>query len=213
MDVFQTEATYDVQFGNVRRSTTRNTSWDQARFEVCAHKWADVSEDNFGFALLNDCKYGHSADETGLALTLLKSSTEPDPQADIGAHRFLYSVMPHDGSWREAGVAEMAARLNTPVLSAAAGGGDQALQSFAASDRPNVIIEAVKQQLAGDGIVLRVYENWGRRELGARVRLGYVPAQADIANLLEEPLADAELDGDELVFDMRPYEIKTFLLR
>ena len=213
VDVFQSEATYDVQFGNVRRSTTRNTSWDQARFEVCAHKWADVSEDNFGFALLNDCKYGHSADESGLQLTLLKSSTHPNPHADEGDHRFLYSAMPHFGSWREAGVAEMAYRLNVPVLWARSAGGDQPPQAFAVSDRPNVVIEAVKQELSGDGIVLRVYENWGRRELGARVRLGYEPAQAEIANLLEEPIAEAELDDGALVFDLRPYEIKTFLLR
>lgn len=213
VDVFQNEATYDVQFGNVKRPTHRNTSWDVARFEVCAHKWADVSEDAFGFALLNDCKYGHSADENGLALTLLKSSTSPNPNADIGNHRFTYSIMPHDGSWRESNVPEMAYRLNVPVLSAAASNGSEEPEAFASCDCANVVVEAVKQQMDGDGIVLRVYECFGRRVSGVRIRLGYRPEQAEIVNLLEQNVEEAELDGRELVFDMRPYEIKTFLLR
>ncbi|MDO4592429.1 MAG: glycoside hydrolase family 38 C-terminal domain-containing protein, partial [Comamonadaceae bacterium] len=82
VDVFYNEATYDIQYGNVKRPTHKNTSWDIARFEVCAHKWMDVSEANFGFTLMNDCKYGHSADDNGVALTLLKSSTVPNPEAD-----------------------------------------------------------------------------------------------------------------------------------
>ncbi len=213
VDIFQNEATYDVQFGNVKRPTHRNTSWDIARFEVCAHKWADVSEDAFGFALLNDCKYGHSADENGLALTLLKSSTFPNPNADIGNHRFTYSIMPHDGGWRESNVPEMAYRLNVPVIAGAAQGGTAQSAAFACCDSANVVIETVKQQMDGDGIVLRVYECFGRRVSGVRVRLGYAPEQAEIANLLEQPIEEAQLSGHELVFDMKPYEIKTFLLR
>jgi len=213
VDIFHNEATYDVQFGNVKRPTHKNTSWDVARFEVCAHKWADVSEDAFGFALLNDCKYGHSADENGLALTLLKSSTYPNPNADIGEHRFTYSIMPHDGSWRESNVPEMAYRLNVPVIAVESAGGNENVPAFAYCDSANVVIETVKQQMDGDGIVLRVYECFGRRVSGVRVRLGYKPEQAEIVNLLEQPIEKAQLAGHELVFDMKPYEIKTFLLR
>ena len=82
-----------------------------------------------------------------------------------------------------------------------------------ARDGANVIIETVKQQMDGDGIVLRVYECFGRRVSGVRVRLGYAPEQAEEANLLEQPIGEAQLSGRELVFDMKPYEIKTFLLR
>ena len=121
--------------------------------------------------------------------------------------------MPHDGSWRECNVPEMAYRLNVPVLSAVSHNGNENVPAFAYCDCANVIIETVKQQMDGDGIVLRVYECFGRRVSGVRVRLGYAPEQAEEANLLEQPIGEAQLSGRELVFDMKPYEIKTFLLR
>ena len=77
MDVHTDEATFEIQFGNVTRKTHQNTSWDQARFESCGQKWIDVSEGHYGISLLNDCKYGHSVHNGEMALTLIKSGTEP----------------------------------------------------------------------------------------------------------------------------------------
>src|SRR5262249_19754751 len=130
------EATYEVQYGHVRRPTHRNTSYDIARFEVCAHRWADLSgararsfflsfspfihphrtEHGFGVALLNDSKYGHAALGSTLRLSLLRSPKNPDPSADMGTHSIRWALAPHAGNFQEAGVIEQAADLNVPLL-------------------------------------------------------------------------------------------------
>ncbi len=114
-----TRATYEIQFGSVERPTHWNTSWDWARFEVCGHKWADLSEGDYGVALLNDCKYGYDIKDNVMRLTLIKSGIEPDPQADQGRHVFTYSLLPHAGDWRQGGVAREAYALNYPAFAAA----------------------------------------------------------------------------------------------
>ncbi|MEP7291606.1 MAG: glycoside hydrolase family 38 C-terminal domain-containing protein, partial [Chloroflexota bacterium] len=115
VDVMSPSATFDVQWGNVERATHRNTSWEWARFETCAHKWADLSEGNYGVALLNDCKYGYDVTNNVIRLSLLKSATSPDPQADQGEHKFVYSLLPHVGNWRTE-VIPAAYDLNDPLI-------------------------------------------------------------------------------------------------
>lgn len=102
-NLFYEDAAFDIQYGNVRRATHKNTSWDRARFEVCAHKWADIAEEGYGLSVLNDCKYGYSVDENSIALTMLKSSAYPNPHGDQEHHTFTYSILPHEGTWREGG--------------------------------------------------------------------------------------------------------------
>ncbi len=213
VDVFYNEASFDIQYGNTKRATHTNTSWDAARFEVCAHKWVDVSEDGYGVSLLNDCKYGHSVNEKSMALTLLKSSISPNPVADIEVHEFTYSLMPHVGGWREAGTVDMAYRLNVPVLTAKGEGSGTASTAFAQIADANVIIEVVKEALDGDGTIIRVYECYGRRSTGVKLQLNFAPASAEVCNLMEKHITDANLDGNTITFDMKPYEIKTFRIR
>lgn len=208
VDVFYTEATYDIQYGNIRRATHKNTTWDVARFEVCAHKWADVSEDGFGVSLLNDCKYGHSIDEHSMALTLLKSSTHPNPEADQETHRFTYALLPHVGGWREGRTVEEAYQLNTPVLASPGNGGGDAIAPFASVDAPNLVIESVKQALDGNGVIVRLYECYGRRT-DATLSLHDAPRTAAVCDLLERELEDAQLDGNVIALRLRPYEIKS----
>ena len=115
VNVLSPRATFEIQWGNVERSTHFNTSWDWARFETCAHKWADLSEGDYGVALLNDCKYGYDVHDNLLRLTLLKSATYPDPQADQGEHLMTYSLFPHTGDWRN-GVTQAGYDLNDPLI-------------------------------------------------------------------------------------------------
>ncbi len=208
-DIFCNEATYDIQFGNVKRPTHKNTSWDAARFEVCAHKWMDVSEGNYGLSLMNDCKYGHSADENGIALTLLKSSTEPNTEADQEEHVFTYAIMPHMGDWRAANTPDMACRLNIPVT-AAAGRAKGACVSFAQVDQRNVMIESVKRALRGEETVVRLVEQFGQR---ARVRLtlGFGAKRAWLASLMEDKLEEIAVEDGAVVLEMKPYEIVTLM--
>ncbi len=109
-------ATYDIQFGHLKRPTHENTSWDAAKFEVCAHKWADLSEGNYGVSILNDCKYGYSVSGNIMSLSLLKAATHPDPDADRGVHSFTYSLYPHEGDFREGNTIREAYLLNTPLI-------------------------------------------------------------------------------------------------
>ena len=104
VNVNWTRATYEIQFGSVERPTHQNTSWDMAQFEVCAQKWIDLSEGDHGVALLNDCKYGHDVKGNTMRLSLLRAPKAPDPQCDMGRHRFTYVLMPHFGPLQYAGV-------------------------------------------------------------------------------------------------------------
>lgn len=212
VDVFYNEATYDIQYGNIRRPTHKNTSWDVARFEVCAHKWADVSEDGYGVSLLNDCKYGHSIDEEGMALTLLKSSKNPNPEADQEVHTFTYSLLPHEGGWREGGTVDAAYGLNIPVQAVPGHSGVETVEPFAAVESPNIIIEAVKKAQNGDGYVIRLYECFGRRTKST-LELGFVPSAVHACNILEEPAEGVPFNGKQIAFEIAPYEIRSFWIQ
>ncbi len=212
VDVFYQEATYDIQYGNVRRATHTNTTWDKARFEVCAHKWMDVSEGDYGFTLMNDCKYGHSADENSIDLTLLKSSTSPNPEADQEEHVFTYAIMPHQGGWRDAAAPDAAYRFNIPVTAVPGGQGSEWLAPFARVDCTNVMIESVKRALDGEETVIRLYENYGQRA-HVRLKLGFPVKQAWMASLMEDRQESAAITDGMIELDLRPYEIATLMIR
>lgn len=212
MDIHTSKATYDIQFGNVERPTHWNTSWDSARFEVCAHKWADISEEGWGVSLLNDCKYGHDIKGSTMQLTLLKSAMYPYPDADRGHHQMLYSLYPHSGGFRQGNTVSMAYMLNCPLLAVKAEtsrGMLPPVRSFLEIDRDNVVVETVKKAESGDGIIIRVYECHNRRD---KVTLTFSrsPKAVTECNLLEEDHGRMDLDGNRISFQIRPYEIKTF---
>lgn len=212
VDVFYNAATYDVQYGNVTRATHKNTSWDVARFEACHHKWMDVSEAGYGVSVLNDCKYGCSVDENSMALTLLKSSTHPDPDADQCMHRFTYSLMPHVGTWREGGTVREAYSLNMPLTAHAAGNGDlYATGDEFAIAEPGVMVEAVKQQLDGNGTIVRMYEYNGART-EATLHLGKAAAHAYLTDLMENVERELPIVDGGIKLTFKPYEILTVLL-
>ncbi len=94
----------------------RNTSWDQARFEIPAHRWVDLSEGDYGVSLLNDGRYGYDVAEGWMGLTLLRSPTWPDPQADQGEHTLIYSLYPHLGDWRTGGTVAAGYALNRSLV-------------------------------------------------------------------------------------------------
>ncbi len=214
-----TRATYEIQFGSVERPTHRNTSWDVARFETCAHRWIDLSEGGYGISLLNESKYGHDVHDNVVRLTLLKSAIYPDAHADEGLHRFTYSLLPHTGDWREAQTVRRAYELNVPVVCVA--GRKKApnvsttgmtSSSFIQVDCTHVILETVKPAEDGAGLIVRLYEAHNQRGRGT---LTFVTPllSAQECNLLEEPISDAPYQGNTLAFQVRPFEIKTFRIR
>ena len=166
-----TRATCEIQFGAVERPTHRNTSWDWARFEVCAHRWVDLSEGGYGVALMNNGKYGHSLLHNTLGISLLKSAVIPDPQADRGVHRFMYSLLPHAGDWREAQVTRRAYELNAPLRPVTVMGEVPAEgRSFLRVESDHVVVETIKTADDGDGLIVRMYEAHNQR---GQVRLDF----------------------------------------
>lgn len=115
MDVHAVDATYATQFGTVKRPTHRNTTHDQAKFEVCAHGFGDVSEAHYGVAIAARLKYGYAVEGNTMRLSLLRSSTTPDPKADRGEHDIAWTILPHRGQLEESGVARQVLRLNNRV--------------------------------------------------------------------------------------------------
>ncbi len=208
------KATYEIQFGHVERPTHWNTSWDWARFEVCGHRWADLSEAGYGVSLLNDCKYGHDIKDGVMRLTLIKSGIEPNPVTDRGEHVFTYSFFPHADSWREAGTLPMAARLNTPLKGLVAaprtdGGAQGTAMSFVSCDAPHVLVETVKQAEDGDGVIVRMYESENRRG-SVNLRFHRPLARVQACNLMEMNEGDAAFAADTLPVQLKPLEIRTF---
>lgn len=214
VDVNASKARYEIQFGNVERPTHSNTSWDVARFEVCAHKWADLSEEGFGMSLLNDCKYGHHTKGNVMRLSLLRAPKEPDPLADMGEHVFTYSILPHSGSYIDAQTVRHAYALNAPlraVISEPTKGNQPKEKSFAAIDAENVVLEVVKNAEKGDGTILRFYECHGVRS-SASVKVDLPFKNVQEVDMMEDRIGDIDTKNGEFDFDIKPFKIKTFKL-
>ena len=188
LDLRAEEATYEIQFGHVRRPTHFNTTWDVARFEVSAHRWADLSEPDFGVALLNDCKYGYATQGNVMRLSLLRSPKSPDPVADMGRHTFRYALLPHAGDFRTAGVIEEGYRFNVPLVVKASGAAPTETSFFGVT-APNVVIDTVKKAEDSDALIVRMYESHGKRGT-VRLTSSLPVKSAARVNLLEEQAAE-----------------------
>jgi alpha-mannosidase len=210
LNVRASYATYEIQFGHVQRPTHFNTSYDMARFEVPAHKWADLSEPDFGVALLNDCKYGYAAHGNILRLSILRAPTYPDAKADQGRHQFRFALYPHKGSPQSAGVTEAACCFNVPLLTAKSGGQD-IQQAFFSLDQPAVLIDTIKKAEDSEALILRLYEARGTR---GKLRLtSPLPIQsAALVNLLEDEISHLDWQDGGVELSFKPFEIITLRL-
>ena len=198
------QASFETAFGVVERPTHRNTSWDEARFEVPGHRFAVLSEPGYGVALLNDGRYGHHALGSELGLSLLRSPIYPDPRADEGRHELTYALVPHSGTWLEGGVLAEAEDLNRPLLALpcrAAGAGR--LRPLAVEGLP-LGLAALKPAEDVGGVVLRLYEPQGARGV-ARLRLPRGWRLTDELDLLEDRIGRPDLD-------FGPFQVRSYLL-
>ena len=203
------EAAFDIQYGYVRRPTHRNTSWDQARFETVAHRYVDLSTEDGGVALLNDCKYGHKVHENVLDLNLLRSPQHPDPYADQGRHEFTYALLPHAGNLVASEVQAEAAALNLPpFLAEGFSGGFR--QPFAVT-ADGVSLEVAKKAEKDSDLVLRLVETRGR-EGAAELRFEQ-PVTAAETDLLEWNTLAELGTGSLFQLSFKPFEIKTVKVR
>lgn len=203
VDIRATKASYDIQYGYVERPNHWNTSWDLAKFEVCGHKWADLSEADYGVSLLNDCKYGYGIRDNVMTLSLLKSAKYPDAEADMGIHQFKYALLPHEGALGRKTIDE-AILFNQPLRLMT---GKTTIEKVVTKNSGNVKIDAVKPAYDGEGIIIRLHECCGGR---AHIVLNSdygLKAFAE-CNLLEE--YTEKTDGSRIETEFRPFQIKTF---
>lgn len=214
VNVRATHATYDIQFGSIERPTHWNTSFDTAHYENPAHKWVDLSEGNYGVALLNDCKYGYDVKDNVLRITLHRSPTDPDETADQDQHEFTYSLLPHAGTWRDSDVIPEAYALNDPLMArqvpANPRGDLPAVHAWAEIDTDHVILETVKKAEDEIAWIVRVFECKQYRSNAVTITFGQPIRKVVECNLLEEDETPVAYQDNHLVFAVKPFEIKTF---
>jgi alpha-mannosidase len=217
VQVHAERATYDIQFGNIERTAHTNTSWDIARYEMVAHKWADYSQYDYGVALLNDCKYGHDIREGNMRLTLLKSGMHPNPEADKEVHYMKYSLVPHAGTWRDANIPALGYDFNVPMYAVTKEGSDKgcapcSLSLFETNISDRVVMETVKKCEASDEYVIRLYECYNS-DITCTLTSFKSFAYAYECNMLEENICEIPVDANRITFKMGPYEIKTLKVK
>lgn len=218
LDVMTRTAACEIPYGVMERPTHRNTSWQRAQFEMCAHRFVDLSEPGFGVALLNDGRYGHSIEDSFVSLTLLTSGIFPFPDADKGLHELTYALMPHMGDWREANVVHEAGKLNEkPILSVYKPSllteeKSSARYTMCEVSSPNVIVTSVKRAEDESGLIVRMYESSGIRTNVEWNVAGLSPKSIYECDMMEQKEKAVVLDGQIAKFEIRPFEIKTFLL-
>lgn len=215
VDIHANEASYDIQFGNVTRPTHSNTSWDFAKFEVCAHKWIDLSEDDYGLSVLNDCKYGFDIHDSVIGVSLIKSAISPNPDADKEHHSFLISLYPHKGGYKQSQTVQQSYLINNPLKGVYVDQGSGVLKreySFVTCNADNVIVETIKQAEDSNDIIVRAFETYNRR---TRTELIFdLPiSRGWECNLMEEEETEIEVETNQLSFTIQPYEIKTFKIK
>ncbi|KAI0742249.1 glycoside hydrolase family 38 protein [Daedaleopsis nitida] len=223
-------ATYETQFGHVQRPTHKNTTWDMAKFEVCGHKYADLSEYGYGVAILSESKYGFSCRGNVLRISLLRAATAPDAEQDQGKHEFSWAVMPHQGSFLESDVPIAAILFNSPLHVRLLEDTNEApllktKPAFLVEGAPNVFLETVKRGLDDDfsshdapSVVLRLYEAYGGHGI---VKLKFAPhlsvVKVLLTNLLEDKIEElgvyqAEDGASGVKLSFHGFEVKTVKL-
>ena len=181
--------------------------------EVPAQRWVDISADDHGVSVLNDGRYGHDGKDGVIGMTLLRSTTSPDPVADLGQHAVTYALWPHEGAWEPHQTVRRGAELNAPLMTRAAQPhtGKRTLISLLQVDVPNAIVSAVKQAYDGRGWIIRVWETSGNAT-PVTLTFDHPIAEAHETDLLEDRIADVRVKGAAVTFNLTPHEIKTLFI-
>lgn len=205
VNVVTDQASFDIQYGYVKRNTHRNTSWDRAKFEVVGHKYADLSDHDYGVALLNDCKYGYMVHDNLLDLNLLRSPNNPDPDADMGRHDFVYSLFPHQHDLIRSNVMSEAVCLNQqPTLFRNC---RSDVQMPVQIEGDGLELSVLKKAEKSEDWIIRIVETHGRHSQGSLYAQGVLVA----CDLMEwETLGDSVPLNGSIDLELKPFEIRTY---
>jgi alpha-mannosidase len=203
-------ATYEIPFGSIERPTTRTDSWDKARFEVPAQRWADLGDGQHGFSLINDSKFGYDGVGNTLRLTLLRSPEYPDPNADRGNQHFSYALYPHAGDWKQALTVRHGYDFNYELAAMqveAHAGSMQAENSFVSISQDNVVLTAMKKAEDTNSLIFHLYE-WAGKTNTIELHVPPGAAGATETNLLEKPEGGPlAINSDIVAVPVHPFEI------
>lgn len=204
------EATYEIPYGSIERPTTRNNKVEQAKFEVPAMRWADLGDGKHGFSLINESKYGYDAKGNVLRISLLRSPTWPDPNADRGHHHFSYSLYPHAGDWKQAKTVRHGYDFDYKMQSMQLEAHEGKLgpeQSFVSVSNPNVVLTAIKKAEDNDGLIFRFYE-WAGSSGDVQITVPAGATDATLTNLMEKPEGSPmTMNGNRVTVPVHPFEI------
>ena len=205
------EATFEIQFGHLKRPTHWDDGRARAMFEVCAQRWADLGDGDYGVALLNDSKHGHDIHGSVMRLSLLRGPTHPDPSADQWMHTFTYALMPHQGDFRAAGVIQAAEDLNCPLRVVRTSLPEGTLKWLAELDTTQVTIEAIKRAEDSDAVIIRLFEAWGG-SCKARLRTTLPCSRAFLCDQLERERQEVSVIDGVIELEFTPFKILTLTL-
>lgn len=203
-------ASFDIQYGYVKRPTHQNTSWEKAKFEVVAHRYADLSDLDYGVALMNDCKYGYSVQDNVIDLNLLRSPTNPDPDADIGLHTFTYSLYPHKGDLVHSDVMSQSAQLNHPVV-IFDGCSAKKFEPPITLSGNGLSLEVVKKAEKENCLIVRVVETLGKSSKGI-LTSRFIRTEWIETNLMEREDGKA-INAKTMNIQLKPFEIRTWKVK
>ena len=230
VDIVNTEASYETAYSITKRPTHYNTSWDMAKFEVCCHRFADLSEHNYGVSILNDCKYGFATAGKLMRLSLLRSPKAPDANADMGQHAIRWAIFPHSGSLGPETV-KAAYALNNPLE--VYSGSEKTLTEFRGCpiklvdhDSGSLVLDTIKRGHddedvsrhegirvnSGQSIIVRVYESLGGQGRGT-FHTEFIVKRAAKVNILEDEIEDIPVEDGKVPVKLRPFEVATFKLQ
>lgn len=214
IDVVTDKATCEIQFGSAERNTHKNTSWDSAKFEVCAHKYVDVSDSGFGAAVINDSKYGYSIIDNNIGLSLLKGATYPDPNADKGKHKIKYALYTHEGAVNASDTANVAYKFNNPAYAIETEGLGtlDSEYSLVASNCDNVFTETVKLSEDGNDVIVRLYEA-KRMKKDVTLTFGFNVEKVYITDMLENEISEVKVNNNAVTITVKPFEIVTLKIK
>lgn len=205
-------ATYEIPYGSIERPTTRNNSFEKARFEVPALRWADEGDSTHGLSVLNNSKYGYDAVGNVLRLSLLRAATWPDPVADQGTQIFDYAIYPHTGTWQTANTVARGYEFNYKLDAMQVPGHDGTLpptHSFFGIDGTHVILTALKKAEESNALIARFYE-WGGESDNVTLTVPRDAKSATLTNLMEKPEGSPlTVTNDKITVPVSPYEIQT----
>ncbi|ARM75463.1 alpha-mannosidase [Acidianus manzaensis] len=204
-----TEATFEIPYGVIKRQTIKNTSWDQARFEVPMQKWLDISEDDYGVGILNNGKYGVSVENGKVGISISKTPIYPDYETDKETNETIISIYPHKGNWKDAKVYRKAYELNSPLIVEKGKALDKS-KSFVKVNKDNIIIESIKKSEDNQGIIVRAY-NILNSKGKAEIELWFSPRSAISTDILELNDVKRVIDtiNNKIIFNYSNYEIIT----